>query len=156
MPDQMRLMLHGADVFTLAWMLMGFESFCLATVDQPELVAALMDSLADAQINALAEAMRVGGDRIGIVLYSDDIAYTEGLMLAPSFFREYLLPVLKRVAALGPPLVYHSDGRLYDVFDDLAECRHPRHPAARSQVDGPARDQALLVRASSASSATST
>jgi uroporphyrinogen decarboxylase len=120
MPDQMRLMLHGADVFTLAWMLMGFESFCLATVDQPELVAALMESLADAQINALAEAMRIGGARIGIVLYSDDIAYTEGLMLAPSFFREYLLPVLERVAAFGPPLVYHSDGRLYDVFDDLA------------------------------------
>jgi uroporphyrinogen decarboxylase len=120
-PDEMRIMLHGADSFTLAWMLMGFEAFCMATVDQPELVFALMDSLANAQINALSEAMHIGGDKIGVVLYSDDVAYTEGLMLAPSFFLEYLIPVLKRVAALGPPLVYHSDGRLYDVFDDLAE-----------------------------------
>lgn len=123
LPPSMKILLHGADVFTIAWQLIGFEAFCLKTIEEPELIEQLMDSLARAQLNALTEAARIAGSNLGAIFYSDDIAYTEGLFLGPAFYRQYLFPVLKRVAQIGQqygaPMIFHSDGRLYDVFDDL-------------------------------------
>lgn len=120
LPRGMKLLLHGADVFTYAWQLVGFEQFCIKSYEEPELIAALMDSLAAAQLRAMVAAVDVAGDALGAVFYSDDIAYATGLMLSPAFFRERLIPVLRRFAAFGVPLIYHSDGRLYDLLDDLA------------------------------------
>mgnify|MGYP001190399390 CR=1 FL=1 len=114
-----KIILHGADVFTYAWQLIGFEQFCLKSYEEPELIAAVMESLASAQLNAMRRAVDIAGDTLGAVFYSDDIAYTTGLMLSPEFFRTYLIPVLRRFAGLGSPLIYHSDGRLYDLLDDF-------------------------------------
>ncbi len=122
-PTEMKIILHAADVFTLAWEMMGFTGFCLKTIEEPELVRAVMNSLAEAQLNAAKAAVDVAGRSIGAIFYSDDIAYTEGLLLSPAFYREMLFPIIRRFADLGrsidAPLIYHSDGRLYDVFDDL-------------------------------------
>ncbi len=123
LPGRMKLLLHGADVFTFAWEMIGFDAFCLASYEEPEFIRAVMDSLAAAQLNAIDAALRRCGDRVGAIIYSDDIAYTEGLMLSPDFFKQYLFPTIGEVArrgeSAGAPLIYHSDGRLYDVFDDL-------------------------------------
>ncbi|MEM7624125.1 MAG: uroporphyrinogen decarboxylase family protein [Planctomycetota bacterium] len=123
LPDSMKLILHVMDVFTFAWEMIGFDEFCFASFDDPEWVHEVMDSLA-AAVEILAEAaIARAGDRIGAVLYSDDIAYTEGLMLSPDFFREHLFPIVARLVqrgqAIDAPLIYHSDGRLYDVLNDL-------------------------------------
>ncbi|MCC6683221.1 MAG: hypothetical protein IT445_20180 [Phycisphaeraceae bacterium] len=120
----MKILLHTDDVFTFTWEMIGFSELCLASYEQPELIDAVMSSLAAASGHITAEALRRGGDRIGAVMYSDDIAYTEGLMFGPDFYRRYLFPHLKDLsdlaATLGAPFIYHSDGRLYDVFDDLS------------------------------------
>ncbi|NQU12141.1 hypothetical protein HQ590_15200 [bacterium] len=124
LPPTMKILLHNADVFTYAWELLGFSPFCLASLEQPEFVRELMQSLAAAQLNATRAAAALVGDQLGAVFYSDDIAYTEGLMLGPNFYREFLFPTIAEFAqigqARGAPLIYHTDGRLYDVFDDLA------------------------------------
>ncbi len=124
LPAEMKILLHGADVFTYSWELIGFEEMCLKSIEEPQLVEAVMESMAAAQLNALRAAVEVAGPALGVVFYSDDIAYTEGLMLGPDFFRRHLFPVVRQVAQIaethGAPLIYHSDGRLYDVFDDLA------------------------------------
>lgn len=123
-PSRMKIVLHTADVYTLAWEMIGFGAFCLASLEQPEYVGEVMQSLADAQLNAARAAAEIAGDRLGAIFYSDDIAYTEGLFLSPAFYREALFPVMRRFAEIGrsfggAPMIYHSDGRLYDVLDDL-------------------------------------
>ncbi|MCL2646313.1 MAG: hypothetical protein FWD61_04805 [Phycisphaerales bacterium] len=120
----MKIMYHTADIFTLAWMMIGFDEFCLASVEQPEYIDAVMGSLAQAAENITRRAIEIAGNEIGVFLYSDDIAYTEGLMLSPEFFRKHLFPAMGRLTALlakiDAPTIYHSDGRLFQVFDDLA------------------------------------
>lgn len=124
LPSEMKIVLHNADVFTLAWELVGFTNFCLWSHEQPELLRELMNSLAAAELNAMRAAAAVAGNALGAVFYSDDIAYTEGLMLSPAFFAEFLFPTIAEVGRIGAergaPLIYHTDGRLYDVFDHLA------------------------------------
>jgi uroporphyrinogen decarboxylase len=124
LPPTMKILVHNADVFTYAWELLGFSPFCLASLEQPGFIRELMQSLATAQLNATRAAAALAGDQLGALFYSDDIAYTEGLMLSPDFYREFLFPTIAAFgqigAAQGAPLIYHTDGRLYDVFDDLA------------------------------------
>ncbi|QDU71434.1 uroporphyrinogen decarboxylase family protein [Mucisphaera calidilacus] len=123
-PPNTKLLVHIADIFTFSWEMIGFDAFCFASIEQPEWIEDVMGSLAAAIENAFQAILERVGDRAGAVLYSDDIAYTEGLMLSPDFFRENLFPhiarLINRAKARNLPLIYHSDGKLYDVFDDLA------------------------------------
>ncbi|HEX2971998.1 MAG TPA: uroporphyrinogen decarboxylase family protein, partial [Tepidisphaeraceae bacterium] len=124
LPPGMKIVLHTADVFTLAWEMIGFDEFCLASLEEPNYIRDVMDSLAAAQLAATTAALDVAGQAIGAVFYSDDIAYTEGLFLSPRFYSEFLFPTMRSFAQLGQrvgaPMIYHSDGRLYDVLEDLA------------------------------------
>jgi uroporphyrinogen decarboxylase len=124
LPPGMKIVLHTDDVFTFTWQMMGFTELCLSIYEQPELVRDVMRSLAAASRRIVDAAIACVGDRIGAVMYSDDIAYTEGLMCGPDFFRSHLFPHLLDLSAaaetIDAPLIYHSDGRLYDVFDDLS------------------------------------
>jgi len=120
----MKIMFHTADIYTLAWMMIGFDEFCLASVEEPEYIDAVMGSLAQAAEKITQRAIEIAGDKIGVFLYSDDIAYTEGLMLSPEFFRRHLFPAMGKLtnmlAKIDAPTIYHSDGKLFQVFDDLA------------------------------------
>lgn len=124
MPQDMRIVFNCSDIFTMAWEMIGFSPLCIASFEQPEFIAEVMQSFADANLNIVKHAIARAGDRIGALLFSDDIAYTEGLMLGPEFFREHLFGHIKKLvdemARIDAPTIYHSDGRLYPVFDDLA------------------------------------
>lgn len=124
LPADMKLLLHIADIYTFAWEMIGFDDLCLASIEQPDFIEAVMGDLGAAVERIIQTAVDRLGDAIGAVLYSDDIAYTEGLMLSPDFFAAHLFPWIERIvgvaATIDAPLIYHSDGKLYDVFDDLA------------------------------------
>lgn len=124
LPGNMKLLVHTADVFTFAWEMIGFDNICLASIEQPEFPAAVMDDLGAASVAVTKLAIDELGDAVGALLYSDDIAYTEGLMLGPTFYRERLFPWMAKLtnelSRIDAPMIYHSDGKLYDVFDDLA------------------------------------
>ena len=55
--------------------------------------------------------------------YGDDLAYTESLLVSPKIFRKYFFPWIEELAgiahAAGMPFIMHSDGRLWQVLDDL-------------------------------------
>jgi uroporphyrinogen-III decarboxylase len=54
---------------------------------------------------------------------AEDIAYKKGLMFPLNWLRKELLPRLKKIAqplkAKGIKFVFHSDGNLYSIIDDL-------------------------------------
>lgn len=123
LPKGMKIIGHQGDIFTQGWMLMGFETFSYALAEQPELVAAVMNKTGEI-IYRIFERI-AEQENIGALWISDDIAYTEGLMVSPASLREYVFPWFKRIGNIarqkGVPYMYHSDGDLWQVMPDLID-----------------------------------
>ncbi|UCC63372.1 MAG: hypothetical protein JSV36_22010 [Anaerolineae bacterium] len=135
MPPGMRLISGTlAGVFEETWMIMGFETMALSVHDQPELLRAVTDKVGSF-IVALVERV-VALEGVGAVWHSDDIAYKTSTMLSPEAYRRYIFPWYERIGDLcrqhGLPFLYHSDGSLWRVLDDLKACGfqaiHPIEP----------------------------
>ncbi len=70
----------------------------------------------------------------------DDIAYTEGLMISADILRENVFPWYEMMGKickdLDIPFIYHSDGDIQEVLNDLITCGfnaiHPIEPKAMS------------------------
>lgn len=125
LPKSMKLIVHAADIFTRSWTCMGFEDFCYAVYEDTDLIVELLRQNAIAEERMLEVLVQSFGNRVGAVFYSDDIAYTEGLMLFPDFYRNNLWPHLRKIIRISKqldvPFIYHTDGKLWEVFDDFAK-----------------------------------
>ena len=141
LPPGMKIIARAGEIFVYSWQFMGFEKFCYALADNPELPGRLLDRIGHF-IYSICER-EVEYENVGALWYSDDIAYTEGLMVPPSFLRKHLFPWIKKAGDLARkrniPLLYHTDGQLWEVLDDLAECGvnglHPIEPKAMEAVE---------------------
>jgi uroporphyrinogen decarboxylase len=82
-------------------------------------------------------------DNVNAIWYSDDIAYTNSLLVSPDVLDKYFFPWLKKIGDLAKsynkPFIYHSDGILYDVLDKIISCSvdaiHPIEPKAMNIID---------------------
>ena len=124
------------DIFTMTWEMMGFENFSMAVYEQPELVGELNNRVGEIVVG-MFERM-TAHPAVDILWYSDDIAYASGLMVSPALLRKYFFPWLKAIGdlarAVGKPFIYHTDGVLWDVMEDIIACGvdalHPIEPKA--------------------------
>lgn len=141
-PPEMQLAtsLKGGGIFERAWMLMGFEAFSFALLEDPDLVARLIDRTGEIYYEFLRRAFE--HDRVRFVWLGDDLAYYTGTMVSPEFLRKRLFPWYARIADLcrscNPPraFVFHSDGNLWQVIDDLVACGiHALHPIEPKAMD---------------------
>jgi uroporphyrinogen decarboxylase len=136
LPPGMRVMVNIGCVFTSAWMLMGMENFFLALKEQPELIRRLYDRIWSIQSRTLLRVLEF--DVVGAVFHTDDLAHASGTLVSPRHLREYVFPWYRWSNALvrdrNLPRIYHSDGRLDAVLDDLVGCGfnalHPIEPKA--------------------------
>ncbi len=136
LPPGMGVIGQYGDIFTMTWEMMGFEAFSMAVFEEPELVEALNLKVGEIVVS-MFERM-AAHPAVDILWYSDDIAYATGLMVSPTLLRKYFFPWLKRIGELargsGKPFIYHTDGVLYDVMDDILGCGvdalHPIEPKA--------------------------
>jgi hypothetical protein len=66
-----------------------------------------------------------GGNKLHGIWIWGDIAYTRGLMMAPSTYRELVLPPLKDMISsfieLGAKVIYHTDGNPLEIVPDLVK-----------------------------------
>ncbi len=114
---------------------MGLENFSYALVDNPALVEKVFAAFNDWTIRVVSHLRDVGVD---FVWNFDDLAYKTGPMISPRTFRKVFMPGLSRVAhairATGLPWVFHSDGNLMLILDDLLtlgmDGLHPIEPGA--------------------------
>lgn len=136
LPESMGLIVVIGKIFTPTWMLMGFGGFAEASIENPELVAAVFQRVGEIQFRCFERAMAIDG--VSGMWMSDDVAYTEGLLVRPQIYRERLWPWYKRMgqvcAERGMPFIYHSDGDLTEVLDDIIDsgfnALHPIEPKA--------------------------
>ncbi|MGE5409843.1 MAG: uroporphyrinogen decarboxylase family protein [Clostridiales bacterium] len=136
LPEGMGVIGQYGDIFTMTWEMMGFEGFSMALFENPELIDELNKRLGELVLSMFEYFAQ--SDIVDILWISDDIAYTNGLLMGPDVLDRYFFSWLKKIGDLAKkynkPLIYHTDGVLWDVFDRIVECGvnalHPIEPKA--------------------------
>lgn len=104
------------------YLAMGMEHFYYALYDNPALVQELLRRYTDFAVSAVEQAANLGFD---LFWTSDDVAFRTGSLFSPKMFRELMLPhvrkVAERVRDVGIPWVFHSDGNVAPLLEDLLE-----------------------------------
>lgn len=134
LPPGMGVIVTFGHIFTMASQLMGFESFCLSLHDDIKMVKEIMARLGNETISLLERVLEF--DSVNALWFQDDIAYTNGLMIAPQWLRELFFPWLTQIATIcharGRPLIFHSDGKLDEALPEIiaagVDALHPIEP----------------------------
>ncbi|MCS6949702.1 MAG: uroporphyrinogen decarboxylase family protein [Armatimonadota bacterium] len=127
--------------FHAAYGLMGQERFAYAIYDAPHEVEALLELEGESAYRFA----RVAAEEQLCPLHfiGDDIAYKNGLLFSPAFLRRTFLPMLKRciepLHQAGIKVIFHSDGNLWQILDDLLEAGidglNPLEPIAGMELE---------------------
>jgi uroporphyrinogen decarboxylase len=141
LPPEAKVIVNVGYVFTAPWMLMGLERFCIALARGEKLPGKVIQRVGEIQYGVVQNLLQF--DCVGAIRMPDDLAYASGLIVSPRFLREHILPWNRRIGHLvharGLPYLYHSDGQLYDILDDLIACGfnalHPCEPASMDMVE---------------------
>jgi uroporphyrinogen decarboxylase len=141
LPGGMEVVAVSGKIFTLSWMLMGFENFAESLLADPEFAAAVIRRVAGIQMRALDQVLAL--PHVAAVWVVDDLASKEGPMVSPALLREHILPWYRKVAArcheTGRLFFLHSDGNLATLMDDLIDigldALHPIDPTAMDIVE---------------------
>lgn len=141
LPDGMGVIGQYGDIFTMTWEMMGFETFSFALFENESLIKDLNDKLGNLVLDMFKSFCEL--ESVKVIWYSDDIAYTNGLLVSPDVLDKYFFPWLKKIGDLAKrynkPLIYHTDGILYNVMNRIIECGvnaiHPIEPKAMDISD---------------------
>ena len=141
LPVGMKLVVNVGPLFSGLWRCMGLETFAFACVDSPPLVRAIVEKMGVLLVKIVENVCQ--REYVGGVWLGDDIAYTQGLMVAPDFLRRQIFPFYRQIGDLcrrfGKLYIYHSDGLLAEVMDDLLACGiqaiHPNEPTSVDIVE---------------------
>jgi len=136
LPEGMKLIVNCGPIFQFLFRGMGLETLSIAIVENPDLLRAVADRAGELIVNiveSLAQRQWVGG-----IWYGDDMAYTEGLLVSPAFLRTYVFPYLEQIGRIcrryDKLFIFHSDGKLAEVLEDLIACGvqgvHPNEPTS--------------------------
>ena len=96
---------------------MGIEHFSLMLYENPAFVLKVLDLFIDWACKAVPKINELGFD---FMIVPEDLAWKQGPMFSPKMIREIFLPRMKKVAErIKIPWIYHSDGNLLPILDDL-------------------------------------
>jgi len=130
------------NIFKTSWEFRGFEKYLLDLSLEPKFVETLADRILEHRIEQSKQIIQCGVDMIFIM---GDIAMQDTMMLSPAVWRRYFKPRLKtwiqEIRRERPDLyfMFHSDGNMGLVFDDLIEIGFdaidPLQPESMDVVD---------------------
>jgi uroporphyrinogen decarboxylase len=144
LPPNVKVIAVLGKVFTCVSWLMGLEGLSFALADDPELVAALFDRVGRFQSRVLERMLEF--PCVGVVWHADDIAFKTQLLVHPRILRAHVFPTYAAMNRLtqerGRLAVYHSDGALQEVVEDIIACGfHALNP-----IEPPAMDITAIKR----------
>jgi uroporphyrinogen decarboxylase len=101
---------------------LGHEIMLKAMIRQPEWIRDVFETYADLAIRMFHIYEADGFTCDGAFVYGD-MAYNTGPFMSPRHYREFLIPCLRRMFdefhRRGMPVIFHSDGDIRLVLDDL-------------------------------------
>jgi uroporphyrinogen decarboxylase len=114
----------GGELFEAAWRLRGLERFLIDLVTRQEMAHFLLDRLAElARRNATTLALA----GVDVLALDDDVGMPGTMMIGPATWREFFRPrlagIIDAARAAKPDIrvIYHSDGHIEPILDDLVE-----------------------------------
>ena len=133
-PDGMKVIAISGKIFTLSWMLMGFQNFSLKLMLETDLVTDVFRKVAEIQFSALEKILKK--NYVGGVWVVDDVAFGTGPMLSPEHLREHVFSWYKKMADRCHQedrlFLMHSDGDLSTLMEDIidtgVDVLHPIDP----------------------------
>jgi uroporphyrinogen decarboxylase len=121
LPEGMKTIAISGKIFTLTWMLMGFNNFALKLVLEESLVGEVFERIAAIQLKALERIFEM--DYVAGVWAVDDLAFGTGPMISPAALRKHVFPWYKKVADRchdnNRIFLMHSDGDVSVLMEDL-------------------------------------
>ena len=100
--------------FTAGFMAMGFERFFLRFVEDPAFVHRLLEARTEWCIAVYQKAVSLGAE---VLVLGDDAGHSEGPMISPRMWREFILPYHRRIVeAMDVPMIWHSDGNVESLL----------------------------------------
>ncbi len=127
-------------IFETAWGLYGLDKFLIKLVRQPQIPVAILNIITDQLIADVHQLMKHCEGLIDIVYTYDDVAFQNGLLMAPAMWRTHILPCHQRlnqvIKSYGLRIMYHSCGAIYPLIGELIEkmgidVLNPLQPRAR-------------------------
>lgn len=102
----------------------GWENFAALLAEEPDLVDAFTERTTRESLQAIAAMNPPAG--MPAAFLAEDFANGTGPMLSPAFLRKAFFPRIERLVDAyhrkGIRVLFHSDGNLHPVLDDLVAC----------------------------------
>lgn len=123
LPGGMKVIAVSGKIFTLTWMLMGFNNFGVSLITDESFVADVFRRVAEIQFEGLEAIIEM--PHLGAVWVVDDIAFSNGTIIPPQALRDHVFPWYREMARRchrnNLLFFMHSDGNLMPVMNDLIE-----------------------------------
>lgn len=123
LPDGMKVVAVSGKIFTLTWMLMGFNHFGMSLIMEEQLVADVFRKVAEIQFKGLEQIF--GMPHVGGVWVVDDLAFGTGPMISPQAYRDHVFPWYREMASLchknGLVFFMHTDGNVMPLMEDFID-----------------------------------
>ncbi|MCF8108178.1 MAG: hypothetical protein K9J81_04205 [Desulfohalobiaceae bacterium] len=121
LPENMKVIAISGKIFTLTWMLMGFNHFAMSLIMDEQLVADVFRKVAEIQFRGLEEIFEI--PHVAGVWVVDDLAFGNGPMISPQAFRDHVFPWYKgmsrRCHEKDRLFLMHSDGDITKLMEDI-------------------------------------
>jgi len=96
---------------------MGLDGFSYALYDSPILISEILDRYTSWTSKVIKHFCELGVDFLWL---GDDLAFKNGPMFSPQVFKKIILPRLKKATEkITCPWIFHSDGNILPLMDDL-------------------------------------
>ena len=115
-----------SSVFTWARAKMGETKFLMAMMEQPDLVARVVERETESFL-AMNEALfSAAADFVDVFFFGSDFGTQKSLYISREHFRRFFRPNLQRLAqhakGFGLKVMFHTCGAVSDLIPDLIEC----------------------------------
>lgn len=126
----------------MIWRILGPENVLIKMAEEPGEMQKFTERLGDFLVGIVKGQLEAVGDKLTGLYVWGDVAYRNGMMFSPKYYRKVYKPQLRRICdevhAAGLKVIYHGCGNASLVYDDMIEagvdCYNPLEAKADLDV----------------------
>ncbi len=126
----------------MIWRILGPENALLKMAEEPGEMQRFTERLGDFLVGIVQGQVAAAGDKLTGLYVWGDVAYRNGMMFSPAYWRRIYKPQVKRLCdeihAAGLKVIYHGCGNASVLYDDMIEagvdCYNPLEAKADLDV----------------------